>query len=110
MISTVTRYEIEAGKPRLFSFRFSDKAHTVDQDELAIWFWDGYLLIADWLNDTHFTPDFYELPKVQEFLVCFAQLAKDAVHRTLDEEMIYEYLRLCEDTWDAILEHYHRPR
>jgi len=100
-------YQIEAGKPRLFRFKFSTAQ---SQEALVTWFWDGYSSIAHWFEDVEFTPDYYELPKVQEFLVSFALLAQVAFRRELDAETVYSFLRLCEDPHDAILAYYHRPR
>lgn len=106
-------YQIEAGKPRLFLFHFHDYESQESQEtqqELVNWFWDGYLLIAHWFETADFSSEYYELPQVQEFLLCFALYAQDALHRMLDDETVYSFLRLCEDTHDAILAHYHRPR
>ncbi len=100
-------YKIEAGKPRLFSFKFLPAP---SQKELSIWFWDGYLLIAHWFDDADFSDDYYELPEVHEFILRFALFAGEAYHCILDAEFVYAWLRLCEDTHDAILAHYHRPR
>ena len=115
-MDTATQHESEENGFEFYGYSVTEKefARKVEsQEDLSTWFREAHHIVVNWLREdrrlegySEMFPAILQLPKVQEVLTSFAQLADEETFKELKVVDVWNFLLLCMETHKAILNFY----
>ena len=115
-MDTATQHDSEENRFEFYGYTVTETefARRVEsQEDLLIWFREAHHIVVNWLREDRrlkgyreMFPAILQLPKVQEFLLRFAQLAADETFKELKVVDVWNFLLLCMETHQAIINFY----